>query len=96
MYVDEWVFLTSGRRMFTEEERILYKRYFKVLDNCKKGKCVEYCAEFNVNSHTPMFDGEIETYGTLNYNISLFYNDISRDEAKYFSEFEKNWEQSDF
>lgn len=59
MYVDEWVHLTSGRRLFTEDERILYKRYFQVLDKCKKGQCKEYCAEFNVNSRTPMFDGEL-------------------------------------
>lgn len=59
MYVDEWVNLTSGRRLFTEDERVRYIRYFKILNDCKSGECLEYCAEFNVNARTPMFDGEI-------------------------------------
>ena len=43
-----------------------------------------------------MFDGEIKTYTTFSHNASEFYNDVSKNEVKYFSEFNKNWEISDF
>lgn len=43
-----------------------------------------------------MFDGEIKTYETFSHNASVFYNDVSENEVKYFSEFDKNWELSDF
>lgn len=61
MLIDEWIYLTSGRTIFLEGDKELFRRYLLAIEKCKGGGCDEYCSEYNVNEINYLFDGEPDT-----------------------------------
>lgn len=67
LVLDEWVFLTTGRRFFEEaDDRTTFRRYSLMVKKCQAQKNIEGCAplcrEFNLNKASYMWDGESEPF----------------------------------
>lgn len=84
MLVDEWVYLTSGRLLFLEGDKEIFRRYLLSIEKCKGGGCNEYCSEYNVNELNYLYDGEVESLMELEKNVTSFLVDIFRNSKKYF------------
>lgn len=70
VFIDEFMYLISGRPIFDPLDRQTFQRYGLIIDRCSKkqdsiDECADVCREFNLNKFTYMFDGENEPLVTF-------------------------------
>lgn len=90
LLLDEWFFLTSGKRVMENgADREKYRRYFNVLVKCEQGggdvmECLDFCREFNLNKYTSMFDGETNVISDFISRFTMLSDDMKSDPDAFF------------
>lgn len=77
LILDEWVFLTTNTRLFSNNKRRAdLKRKRNLVRKCKKNKiienCLPICRDFNVNKFSGLIDGEIDAFEEFIQNYKIF------------------------
>ncbi len=68
LLLHEWIYLITNQKLFKEQDKIIFQRYFVLIERCKDKNvksCEDLCREFNVNKKTYLMEGEKEALLTF-------------------------------
>lgn len=98
--LDEFYYLiTHDRLMKSALDRAVFRRYFLIIDKCKKNpskmsECADICKEFSLNTFSYMFDGESAPWEAYNDAFNSAKNALVGEEREILQLFKlrrQNW-----